>query len=60
MTKNKMICDVCGSENVSRDAWASWDYEKQEWVLQSVFDDAFCHVCEDLTGIEKVEEKEDA
>lgn len=58
MKKYRIACSFCGTENVSRDAWASWDYEKQEWVLQSVFDDVFCHDCEDLTGLEEKEETE--
>jgi len=40
------ICNVCGSDDVSRDAWAAWDARKQEWVLRCAFDDAFCHRCE--------------
>jgi hypothetical protein len=41
-----MVCNVCGSDDVSRDAWAAWDTRKQEWVLRCAFDDAFCHRCE--------------
>lgn len=41
-----MVCNVCGSDDVSRDAWAAWDARMQEWVLRCAFDDAFCHRCE--------------
>ncbi len=34
-------CSVCGSDRVSRDAWADWDAERQRWVLGAVFDDGF-------------------
>lgn len=42
MTKKKMVCRTCDSTEVVRDAWAEWDQEAQEWVLQNVFDDAYC------------------
>jgi hypothetical protein len=40
-----IVCSWCGSADVSRDAWASWDVEKQDWVLSAVFDNGFCHAC---------------
>ena len=40
-----MICRACGSDEVSRDAWADWDTGKQEWVLRCAFDAGFCHRC---------------
>ena len=43
----KPICPYCKSENVNIDANAEWDYEKQEWVLQNTFEDAFCIECEE-------------
>jgi hypothetical protein len=49
------VCGWCGSSDVSRDAWADWDVEKQEWVLRQVFDDGFCQTCERLRGLEEVE-----
>lgn len=42
----KPVCNRCGSDAVLRDAYAEWDVEKQDWVLQNVFDDAFCEDCE--------------
>jgi hypothetical protein len=41
----RMICRECGSEDVTREAWAAWDAGAQEWVLGAVFDFAFCHAC---------------
>lgn len=43
----RIVCGSCGSTNVARDAWAEWDEERQEWVLQAVFDAGFCHRCEE-------------
>ena len=49
----RIICSDCGSAHVSRDAWADWSAERQEWVLGTVFDDGHCHVCErDVTLVE--------
>lgn len=53
--KVKIVCRDCGSEDVVRDAWAEWDVENQEWVLQDYFDAAYCNNCE---GECKLEEKE--
>lgn len=47
----KMICRTCGSNRVSRDAWADWDVATQQWVLGAVFAYGQCHVCEDETTI---------
>ena len=40
--KVRMVCERCGSEEVLRDAWAEWDVDGQEWVLQNVFDHSVC------------------
>jgi len=40
-----IVCGTCGSDEVSRDAWADWDIGKQEWVLGAVFDYGHCHRC---------------
>lgn len=46
-----IVCRTCGSENVSRDAWADWDAQRQEWVLGAVFDYAHCHDCGGETSL---------
>ena len=48
----QFVCGWCGSSDVSRDAWADWDVEKQAWVLRQVFDDGFCQTCECSRGLE--------
>lgn len=46
MPKIKPVCTECGSDDVLRDAFADWDNEKQDWVLQNTFDFSFCNNCE--------------
>lgn len=50
----RMVCEECSSEHVTRDAWAEWDADQQEWVLGAVYDYAFCHDCEAETHILEV------
>ena len=50
----RMVCETCGSTDVSRDAWGDWDEEAQEWVLGSVYDYAFCHFCDGETHIQEL------
>lgn len=47
-------CKTCQSEDVLLDAWASWSFERQEWVLGHTFDHAFCVTCEAECKIECV------
>ncbi|HEV2746955.1 MAG TPA: hypothetical protein VGW34_06615 [Allosphingosinicella sp.] len=49
------VCKTCGGNSVTRDAWAEWDAEAQEWVLGAAFDYAFCHHCEEETNLVEVE-----
>lgn len=39
------VCNVCGSDQVTREAWAAWDVAAQAWVLNTAFDFAYCHRC---------------
>lgn len=50
----KMACRHCRSENVLLDACASWDFEKQEWVLDNTFDEGYCPDCEERAEIEEI------
>lgn len=50
-----MECNRCGSDDVSRDAWADWDTGKQIWVLRCAFDYAHCYKCDGETSITQVE-----
>lgn len=49
------VCNTCGSDLVTRDAWAEWNVNEQEWVLGQAFDYAFCHKCEGETRLVEVE-----
>lgn len=47
----EIICETCGSTNIARDAWASWDTANQQWELGVVFDYAYCHDCDAETRL---------
>jgi len=49
------VCERCGGNTVTRDAWAAWDVEAQEWVLGAAFDYAYCHDCDEETRLEEVD-----
>lgn len=42
----KPVCDVCGSDDLVRDAAACWDVDAQAWVLLSTYDSTTCQACE--------------
>ena len=47
----QVCCKTCGGQNVKRDAWASWDPDTQEWVLERVFDAGHCDDCDGETSL---------
>jgi hypothetical protein len=49
-----MLCEKCGSPLVTRDAWAEWNEDEQDWVLGAVYDYAFCHTCQADAHIKEV------
>ncbi len=51
--KVEYVCAYCGSNEISRDAWADWDTGTQQWVLGAIFDYAHCHRCESETSLEE-------
>lgn len=50
-----IVCDTCGTDDVSRDAWADWNTRDQQWVLRTAFDYAHCHRCDGETRLIAVE-----
>lgn len=48
------VCGTCGSEHVVRDAWSCFNRESGLWELENVFDDAYCHTCEEATKLDWV------
>ena len=51
----EIVCSTCGGSSVTRDAWAKWDAETQDWVLGAAFDYAYCHDCDEETRLDEVE-----
>lgn len=54
----RMKCRKCGSENVSSDATAVWNYAAQEWELGATFDGECCKDCGDDCHIDEFEDGE--
>jgi rRNA maturation endonuclease Nob1 len=54
-TYTKKVCSQCGGTNVLIDAYAEWDFEAQEWVLQNTFDASVCEDCGGETSIDDIE-----
>ena len=52
--KLQLVCGLCGSKLVTRDAWAEWSEEEQDWVLGATYDYSFCHFCETETRIQEL------
>ena len=48
------LCERCGSDLVTLDAWAEWDVEQQEWVLGATYDHTYCHKCDEETHLVEV------
>jgi hypothetical protein len=42
MIKEKLICKQCGQETVAKDAFAVWDFETQQYMLHSTYDNEKC------------------
>lgn len=42
---NRYVCTQCGSQAISREAWAEWDAAAQDWIIATLFDFAHCHGC---------------
>ena len=49
-----IVCSVCRSTDVARDAWAHWNKDTQEWELGNVFDNAYCFTCDGETSLDEV------
>lgn len=51
----QIVCRTCGTDQVLRDAYASWNVDNQEWELQNVFDAAVCEGrCDGETKLDEV------
>lgn len=45
-------CKRCGRSNITADAFASWDHEKQGWTLTATLDTHTCEDCQDECHLE--------
>lgn len=43
--KEHPTCPECGSSEIRADAYAAWDDENQEWMLQNTHESYFCDGC---------------
>lgn len=43
--KAMMQCSHCGSQNVTADALARWDVERQQWEASAILDNGNCDDC---------------
>jgi hypothetical protein len=48
------VCNICGGDHVTRDAWVAWDVAAQDWVLEAAFDYAYCHRCMGSSRLDRV------
>jgi predicted RNA-binding Zn-ribbon protein involved in translation (DUF1610 family) len=53
MSKVKYVCACCGNDDITRDATARWDIDKQDWDLSSYEDATWCGECGDECDIRK-------
>jgi len=53
-TPEKLVCDECGSEDVTVDGTLGWDTDTQEWVVVDVGDYSWCGGCDINTRTEFV------
>lgn len=54
--RKHVICAVCGSTEVLKDAFAAWDADAGQWVLHSTHDETYCQCCDMATSAIEVSE----
>jgi len=55
---SKIVCTVCGSDEVTADASARWDEDGDCWVLVGVHDSRWCDVCDSQCDTKLVEDED--
>ncbi len=55
--REQYVCSHCGSTNIKKDAFAIWDAKEQKWILENVFDAAYCDDCDGETTLSVAELK---
>jgi len=54
--KYKIVCEQCGSEDVSIEATAVWDKHKQDWRMVDCYpDSAHCPECVESVRLKDIE-----
>lgn len=53
--KIKKQCTECDSEDIVFEAYVKWDYEKQEHIIDDIYEKAFCNKCIDNVKTYKTE-----
>jgi len=48
-----IVCTTCGSSAVTREGILVWNVPKQEWEIECMFMEYFCHNCQKNTGIKE-------
>jgi hypothetical protein len=43
--QRKKVCERCGSDDLMFDAFARWSPEKNQFILDQVFESVFCGNC---------------
>jgi len=49
------ICQSCGSSDITSDAIAEWNGERQQWIVVGHYDAATCQRCDTDTRLIEVE-----
>lgn len=53
-----VICDYCGSDNVTASANVYWDFKKQRWEIGDSGYDSYCNDCEGDSSLSDIDLKE--
>lgn len=55
MTKYKMVCRHCQSEDVTQVCDARWNFDRQKWEVSDTWNNYYCHECDGEANINKLE-----
>lgn len=57
MKLEEPYCSACGSTDIAKDAFATWDMKSQQWELHSTYDNSKC-LNEDCEADDSIEWRE--
>ena len=58
MTKYKMVCRHCQSDNVTQVCDARWNLDSQQWEVSDTWNNYYCQECDGETRIDRAETNE--